>query len=110
MNHKLGAYSCMIRATTPTHKFVFSVNISEFLKKILITYSQNGNIVLEKTESDLEIVGNSCSFTLSQEETLLFSSKSTVQVQVRAISQNNKALASQKYFISVEDVLNEVIL
>ena len=42
----------MIRATTPKHVFLFDADPSVY-SKILITYQQNGAIVLEKTKDDL---------------------------------------------------------
>ena len=111
----------MIRATTPKHSFIFTVDPSEF-DKILITYKQGGNIVLEKTEADLtfEEQENPCSgeteyvawYRLSQEETKLFSPTggTNCQVQVRVLTNEGEALASDKKTISVQDVLNDEVL
>lgn len=45
----------MIRATTPTHQFCFGEGFDNTsFSKILITYTQNGVVKLEKDEDDLE--------------------------------------------------------
>ena len=62
----------MYRATTPTHKFAFPRDLSEF-KTVLVTYKQKGKIVMEKTKDDLTIDGNKASFVLTQEEANAFS-------------------------------------
>ena len=43
----------MYRATTPTHSFIFDIDPDETFRTILITYAQEGDIVLEKGKSDL---------------------------------------------------------
>jgi hypothetical protein len=98
----------MFRASTPTQKFTFEFNVNQFVDKILITYKQD-KIVLEKTLEDCTIDGNSISYTLTQEETNLFSANS-VRIQVRLKSKNGKVLTSKTYLVPVEDVLNAEVL
>ena len=38
----------MIRATTPTHKFVLPFDYASYVKELLITYRQGNEIILEK--------------------------------------------------------------
>lgn len=111
----------MIRATTPKHMFIFEIDPSEFTR-VLISYSQNGQIILEKEKDDLtfEEVTNECDgstgyaawFRMSQEETKKFSAApgKLVTVQVRALTSSNEALASDKKTFSVQDVLNDEVL
>ena len=111
----------MIRATTPKHQFIFNVDPTEF-EKILITYKQGDRIVLEKTELDLTFEENTIGstpdveyvawFRLTQEETNLFTTtgSSTYQVQVRVLTVNGEALASDKKKIVIQDVLNDEVL
>ena len=111
----------MIRATTPTHTFFFDVDPEESFQKILITYAQNGKIVLEKNKEDLSF--SSCesfdgktvyiaSLKLTQEETNLFTAKpkGIVSIQIRAITPDGDAIASYISDISVENVLNDEVL
>ena len=120
----------MIRATTPKHIFAFENDPSEF-SRILVTYSQNGQIVLEKTQDDMtfgvetdEKTGDEIYvawYRLSQEETLRFKSEqptcgvhgkkqTKVSVQVRVLTAGGEALASQPFEVSVEDVQNDEVL
>ena len=111
----------MIRATTPRHSFIFKNDPSEY-SKILITYAQGEEIVLEKNETDLTIEQktNPCSgeiewiayYRLSQEETnkFLASTEKAVKVQIRALTTSGEALASEKKGITVYDVLNDEVL
>ena len=99
----------MIRATTPTHRFTLPFDYAQYVKKILITYSQRGEIVLEKHENDVQIDGNIVSYKLTQEETKLFSN-GDVRIQVRVLTLNNEALASEKYSMHIDNVLNDEVL
>ena len=111
----------MIRATTPTHRFFFDEDPEESFSKILITYAQNGQVVLEKRESDLtfeqcEDFGGKtvyiASLKLTQEETNLFAAnpKGMVKIQIRAITPDGEAVASDISSLSVENVLNDEVL
>ena len=111
----------MIRATTPKHTFIFEQDPQNNFSKILITYSQNGTVIMEKSQDDLEYgTGTDCegntvytaSFRMTQEDTKKFSAKpkNVVDVQVRALTFSGEALASDKRSISVLDVLNDEVL
>lgn len=105
----------MYRATTPRHTFVFNVNPEETFQKILVTYAQDNEIVLEKGKEDLTFTTSGASeyeatLTLTQEETKLFNNKSSVKVQVRVLTYNGEAAASTKMTIPVNDVLNDEVL
>ena len=111
----------MIRATTPKQVFIFDKD-PELFEKILITYSQNDKIILEKQKSDLtleeirnpsnKLEGYSVWFRMTQEEANLFLSGPGKQavVQVRVKSKNGEVLASEKKTFSVQDVLNDVVI
>lgn len=107
----------MIRATTPLHEFVFDVDPEAAFEKILISYAQNGAVILEKEKDDLAFSQGTdgkyvASVRLTQEETRLFSGKyqSPVTVQVRALTYLGEALASEKTTISIENVLNDEVM
>lgn len=112
----------MIRATTPKHIFYFESDPSVY-SRILITYQQNGKTVLEKTQDDLtfEETTAPCDktktvyaawFRLTQDETKLFQAEAgnQVAVQVRVLTTANEALASDKNYFRVQDVLNDEVL
>lgn len=111
----------MIRATTPKHIFTFDVDPEETFSEILITYAQNGKIILEKHKSDLsfetcDCFGGKSVYTafvkLTQEETKLFTAnpKGIISIQVRAITSDGDAVASNIEQISVQNVLNDEVL
>ena len=111
----------MIRATTPPQSFIFKQD-PELFVRILITYAQGQDIVLEKNKEDLtfehrvdEQSGDEswCAwFRMTQDEANRFQALSTkkVYVQVRALTEDNEALASAMKLIFVHDVLNDEVL
>lgn len=106
----------MIRATTPKHMFIFDTDPSVY-ERILITYAQNGEIIIEKGKDDLTIEEITDSgvqkynawFRLTQEEANKFSAR-MVAVQVRVLTTSGEALASEQMSFRVEDVLNDEVL
>lgn len=107
----------MIRATTPIHSFLFDVDPIVY-DRVLITYSQGDNIVLEKTKEDLTIEpieegeGYRAWYRLTQEETNRFSNKpgQRIYVQIRVLTHAGEALASEKKLLHIQDVLNDEVL
>lgn len=109
----------MYRATTPKHSFIFDVDPEDTFREILITYAQDDMIVLEKRKEDLTVEETTdcegetvyeASLRLTQEETKLFNNKSSVKVQVRALTYEGEAIASEKMTVPVNDVLNDEVL
>lgn len=107
----------MIRATTPLQEFTFETNPADFAR-ILITYKQDENIVLEKTQDDLSfssyigedgIIVYIASFRMTQEEANLFEPE-PVRVQVRVLTSDAEALASDITTVKVSDVLDDEVL
>lgn len=97
----------MRRATTPTHTFTFPQDIEVgSVTEALVTYSQCGRTVLEKTLGDAEVdsENNMISINLSAEETNLFApGKALVQVRIKI---DEAMLASQVLWFPVKPVLN----
>lgn len=100
----------MIRATTPNHIFSFPKDYVGHLSKILITYSQDDRIVLEKTQADGKWNGNVFTISLTQEEAKLFSGCEFAKVQVRVLTDTNKVLSTYIQEFVVNDVLNDEVL
>lgn len=103
----------MFRATTPLHKFVFDLD-PELFKEILITYAQNGRIIVEKRKEDLsfEPADNDCyqaSVKLTQAEANRFRA-GEVNIQIRVLTLGGDALACEIKTIPVKDVLNDEVL
>lgn len=108
----------MIRATTPTHTFTFENLDPTTFKALNIYYAQQGVEILCKTKEDCSFTTQDtdtktvylASVTLTQEETKLFKSKYDVEVQLRVLTADDRALATSKYKLSVWDVINDEIL
>ena len=103
----------MYRVTTPTHTFTLPIDTS-ICKEILITYKQKG-VELNKHYQNgvlpdgMTLDGKTVVIILTQEETKAFRN-GLVAVQVRALTNADKAFASQLFNVSNNDVLNEEIL
>ena len=72
----------VIRGTTPTHDFDLPYP-AELINDIRITYSQGGHSVFTKTKSSCKIEGQVATISLTQSETLLFTPRKTVDIQIR---------------------------
>ena len=97
----------MRRATTPIHTFNFPENVKvEQVTEALVSYSQNGCKILEKTLKDLtaDKTNNCFQLALTEDETKLFApGKALVQVRVKI---NGGALASQMIWLTVKPTLD----
>ena len=103
----------MYRVTTPEHTFTLPEPISSY-KVVQIAYRQSA-FKFAKTYADgeassgMSISGNTVIVSLTQEETKKFK-KGEASVQVRALTSNDKAVASKQFTFTIEDVNNEDIL
>ena len=81
------AYNCtctgVYKGSTPSLFFNTNAPLTN-IKKMWLTFRQRDIIVLDKDESDITIVdSDTVKLKLTQEETLLFSSKYDIEVQLR---------------------------
>ena len=83
----------MRRGTTPTHIFKTKVDLTQ-ASEMFITYKQNSKIKVEKSIGDITIEEEQLTTTLTQAETLQFSTGGSVEIQVRVKFPDGKALAS----------------
>ena len=109
----------MYRATTPTHKFEFDTLDPTTFQELNVYYAQQGTEILKKEKSDFFFdtqetdkgIIYSAYVTLTQEETKLFKSgKTPVKIQLRALTADNRALATDEYEIPVYNVINDEVL
>ena len=98
----------MKRLTTPTHVFEIPYQAEE-LAEIKITYVQNGTLVLEKYKKDCDLEGNKIRCRLTQEETQKFK-QDDVKIRIRIKTTGGDVLASKKYTVFCEDLLDEEVL
>ena len=112
----------MYRVTTPTHTFTLPIETST-CKEIQITYQQYEDPVLgiEEVElikhyqndvlpSGMTLDGKKVYIRLTQQETKSFAPDNPVATQVRVLTTEDNAYASQMFYVNVNDVLNEEIL
>ena len=111
----------MIRASTPKHTFRFPVNPETQLRKIQVTYAQNGVKVLVKTENDMTFENRGTEgapvyvgyYRLTQAETNLFQGDAysedapDVLMQVRVLANDGTVAPTKKYRLKLFDVLND---
>lgn len=96
----------MTRLTTPKHTFTFPIDPSEY-DGIRITYTQNGELILQKTEEDMTIEENNVAwYKLTQEETGRFKSGIDVKFQAHVKDAAGNVYASEIMTLRVSDVLD----
>ena len=99
----------MRRGTTPTLQITVT-GLSEIeIQNLYLTLEQQGTVI-EKTEADVSIDSEVISATLTQEETLSLTAKMDVAMQLRVLSTNNTAYASNIVTVPVEAILKEGVI
>lgn len=99
----------MIRGTTPTHTFTLPFETS-ILSEAMIVYAQDEKEILNKKTDACTLTGNEIVVTLTQEDTFLFDHKKDVQIQIRVLTKEGVALASQIFYLDVEKCLNSEVI
>ena len=104
----------MFRATTPLHIFTLPFNTGQ-LQEIRITYQQNGETVLQKTEADCTLTANEIRVQLTQEETLLFAPPNKeidnrISIQLRVLTITGQVMASEIEKVFAFECLDEEVL
>ena len=107
----------MYRVTTPTHTFTLPIQTSTCVK-IKVTYRQLAT-KLSKLYQDqtlptgMELDGKKVIVKLTQDETKQFNATdpdNPVYAQVRVRTEGGDVFASQKFKVSLEDVLDDEVL
>lgn len=98
----------MRRGTTPTLTFT-TPYAAELVESGYISFSQRGTDVLDIPLSNqaVTIADNSISVTLTQEQTLAFTTSDVLKIQIRAILASGKAVASNIVTDSVCPILKD---
>ena len=94
----------MVRGTTPTHTFNVDVDLSD-AQSVYITYKQLSRVIVEKSKADITISSDALVCELTQKETLAFSSKYPVFIQIRAKFEGGSAVASNIIETTAEAIL-----
>lgn len=98
----------MRRGTTPTLTFT-TPYAAALVESGYISFAQRGADVLDipLTDPAVTIEDQSISVTLTQEQTLMFTTADTVKMQIRAILASEKAVASTIVTDNVCPILKE---
>lgn len=99
----------MRRGTTPTLQITVTGLTDIEVQNLYLTLRQ-GQTTIEKTESGVTIDGEVISANLTQEETLSLVAKVDVALQLRVLSTNNTAYASNIVTVPVEAILKEGVI
>lgn len=103
----------MYRGTTPTINLI-TTSIEDLnyidISDLYVTFMQNEVLIIEKTLSDVTLNLNTISMTLTQEETLLFDFKKTVNIQVRIKCGDNCAICSNIVNTTFDKILKEGVI
>ena len=101
----------MFRGTTP--QLIFRINFdTKRLKRVYITIKNEHKepITVEKTIEDCTLDGMTITTTLSQEETLKFKANEKINVQLRILTDDDIALASQLFPMTIEKILKDGVI
>ncbi len=99
----------MRRGTTPTHSFVLPFNV-ESVQAVQVIYRQNDQNILILEKDDCTLSGNSVSVRLTQEDTFDFDDGANVEIQIRVVTADGEAMASDAIQVSCDRCLTEDIL
>lgn len=100
----------MSRGTTPSFSFHVSVPIigTEYY---YVTFEQHGQIILEKEDDQvIRVNKDTIKIKMTQEETLLFSSKFPIRTQIRIKYDDGAAVASTIMKFWLEDIIKEGVI
>lgn len=101
------------RGCTCIHKFTIDgIPAASMVKKILITYTQNGKTILEITEASARVSDELPGVIagLSQHDTLLFSENGNIEVQIRLLLNSDKAIKTSIVAGTADRTLNNEVL
>ena len=98
----------MIRGTTPTIEFKLPFEVDKLLV-VLITFSQNGEEKLRKSEAECTLEDRSIKVWLSQEETLDFNPNTPIDIELKVKTTSYNVLIDH-YKISVENCFNAEVI
>ena len=101
----------MIRGTTPVLEFTLPFD-TELLEEAYVTISQRGAVVIDKSIDECTLKHTMLSVRLSQEETLeLIAQRNLrVEIQLRVLTRDGEALASNIETVDVGRILKDGVI
>ena len=99
----------MRRGTTPTFQITVT-GLNDIEIDVLWLTLKQDTTEITKDKNDVEIQGDVISTALTQEETLMFKTGAKVGIQLRVLSTNNTAYASNIVYADVEKILKDGVI
>ena len=99
----------MRRGTTPRHTFTLPFDTGN-VSKVRVLYAQNDVLKIVKKETDAELSGNVISVRLTQAETLRLNCNLKTDIQVRVVTYDGDAFASDIITVKTERCLDSEVL
>ena len=99
----------MNRGTTPTLVFDMPFDVSAF-PKVWVTFGQQGREIFTIEKSACRITETSIETTLTQDQTLKLKCGCNVEIQIRVLSSENVAMASNILKTSVDRILKDGVI
>ena len=99
----------MRRGSTVTEKYTIPIPTDQ-IKEIRITFSQNGEAVLEKKTADCTFSGHAVTIQLSQVETLSFTAGVVIAIQIRVKLLDGNVIPMKERYVFCRDTANEEVL
>ena len=102
----------MIKGTTPTLHFVLPIETATLKSaEVMVQYVDNcKEITIIKTLDECDVGDHTISARLTQEETLQLPAPTTVTVQLRVLTEEDVALATEIQKVSVKRLLKEDVI
>lgn len=98
-----------MRGTTPTHKFTLPFDTS-LIKEVMVIYAQDDVEVFHKSTDECILKENTVTTELTQIETLSLSEERPVQIQLRMLTSEGKAIKTKPRTVSPGVCLNDEVL
>ena len=99
----------MYRGTTPTLKFTLPFDTST-LDAVWVTIAQGGKVIINKEKSDCDLKGTDISVTLTQAETLTLTAGNKTDIQLRVLTTDGLALASEIFRENTDYILKDGVI
>ena len=102
----------MIRGTTPTLLFnlPFKASIIKSAEITIKYIDELKKVLITKTLEDCELGEKSIATRLTQEETLQFPAPATASIQLRILTTEDIALATEVYSVKVKKLLADEVI
>ena len=99
----------LAKGTTPIHTFTLPFNTG-IIKTVKVIYAQKNAVLFEKEGEACNCSDNTVTVKLTQEETLKFDCRHSVQIQMRVLTVDGDALASLVQYVPVCECLDSEVL